>query len=901
MKLQWHDDTDAFYDGCFSYLKAKFPNKRPKISGCEKYTEQPIYNETVVALEQIHHVLRRIEDRSAYTRKDYDDAQDNDDLKIKIINFYKVLSFNASDEMANAFQNFAKHYYWDSRIYYYKKFLHSPVGLQDLDFADQKIWSVEKFDTGIFFDFLDRYSAFLESASNTENEEFKKFEWFNRKINEQNRIYESLLFSYDQLLTQKIKFGICNFDVRLPIQLEDVIHNYQSIFSAKFLGDFGRYIDNEFAQDDGVLLVVNHAHVLSLDYVSISFLVIYKIKNYESQEKLVEHYSKRIQSFVGTRSIGQIRVTNCEKMIKKTYPSDHFVGELVGQKQKIDFRDKFLKFFVSSVFLLNVDSEELLKEHSDFYSVFFNDFRYFQEKIYIQPKTSKVRKSLFDQPNTKKVWISDLLDEQIRIHENKNKQADFDVDKYFYLRDLDPLAIQRIKLIEFLYHQQATVSKRYASLLADFIRVEKFLTRLMFLRRIEVFYTDKHRKEFSLKPSFSKLNVLFQQFILITEMSLFLKANHLLSKYTVSRDHQFKNIGYRAISFLETMREILPKPVGIDKIQIVEDELKNYQRLILKDLIKRENEEFKKAKKREESIHNYLELVFKENLIVLRFIFEGGFVQGSEDKAKVFDSMFRDYVDNLKRRYTQGVRLIDHVGLYVPYQSEHYIDATLFFKNDINQKVNSTDLIKDVSEYWSNYVARKSEQIQTFNLKQKKNNKTNPFDDFTDVILRAKSVKVIQMAGELHDEYLEVFPNQRKNKQLLMESISKFYAYGSLILVDDGDRDLLPRKDCLIVGRKRKSQKAKDKKEGSTKLNAGEASGHKSDIQIPTLSNVETSAFETPKLNEQYCTEDGSVDTSGCYENSSNMLALEQDKKILEPIPSVAPEIKAELIYQKKM
>lgn len=96
------------------------------------------------------------------------------------------------------------------------------------------------------------------------------------------------------------------------------------------------------------------------------------------------------------------------------------------------------------------------------------------------------------------------------------------------------------------------------------------------------------------------------------------------------------------------------------------------------------------------------------------------------------------------------------------------------------------------------------------------------------------------------------------------------------------------------MGRKRKSQEAKDKKEGGSKPTAGEAAGHKSDIQISTLYNVETSAFETPKSNEQYCTEDESVDTSGNYENSSNMLALEQDKKLLEPIPSVAPEIKAE-------
>lgn len=813
MKLQWLDDTDAFYDGCFSYLKAKFPNKRPKILGGEKYPEQPIYNETVVALELIHHVLRRIEDRSAYTRKDYEDAQGNDDLKIKIINFYKVLALNTSDDMANAFQNFAKHYYWDSRIYNYKKFLQSPAGLQDLDFSDPMMWSVEKFDTGIFFDFLDRYSAFLESASTKENDEFKKSDWLNRKIDEQNRIYENLLFSYDQLVTEKIRFGICVFDVRFPIQLEDGFNNYQFISSAKFLGDFARYMGSEFAQDDGVLLVVNHAHVLSLGYVAITFLVIYKIKNYESQERLVEHYSKRIQSYIGTRSIEQIRVTNCEKMIKKTYPSDHFVGELVGQKQKKDFQDRFLKYFVSSSFLLNVDSDELLKEQVDLYSVFFNDFRCFQEKIYIQPKTPKTRKSLLDQLNTARVFLDDLIDEKIVSN----------FDKYFNINDLEPNAINQLNLIEFLYHQQATVSKAYTSLLDDFIRVEKLLTRIMYQRRIELFYSDKQRKAFYARPAFSKLNVVFQQFILITMMNCFLKANHLLREFSLSQSFEFKNIGYRVHHFLKEMNGSFPEVIRIDALPTVENELKNYQKFVLKGLIKKENVEFKKAKKREESIQNYLELVFKEDVIVLRFIFEGGFVQGSEDKAKVFDSMFRDYVDNLKRRHTQGVKLLGHVGLYVPYRNEHYIDATLFFKNDTNLKVNSADLINDVSEYWSNYVVKKSEQIQTYISKQKKNDDmVNPFDDFSDVSLVAKSVKVIQLAGELHDEYLEVYPNQKRNKQYMIETIAKFYAYAPHILIAEQDLSLMPRKDSLILGRKTKSKREVEpsKKERETRVRA---------------------------------------------------------------------------------
>ncbi|WP_180082717.1 hypothetical protein [Acinetobacter sp. YH12123] len=255
------------------------------------------------------------------------------------------------------------------------------------------------------------------------------------------------------------------------------------------------------------------------------------------------------------------------------------------------------------------------------------------------------------------------------------------------------------------------------------------------------------------------------------------------------------------------MNGSFPEVIRIDALPTVENELKNYQKSVLKDLIKKENVEFKKAKKREESIQNYLELVFKEDVIVLRFIFEGGFVQGSEDKAKVFDSMFRDYVDNLKRRHTQGVKLLGHVGLYVPYRNEHYIDATLFFKNDTNLKVNSADLINDISEYWSNYVVKKTEQIQTYISKQKKNDDlVNPFDDFSDVCLVAKSVKVIQLTGELNDEYLEIYPNQKRNKQYMIETIAKFYAYAPHILIAELDLSLMPRKDSLILGRKTKSK-----------------------------------------------------------------------------------------------
>jgi hypothetical protein len=49
-------------------------------------------------------------------------------------------------------------------------------------------------------------------------------------------------------------------------------------------------------------------------------------------------------------------------------------------------------------------------------------------------------------------------------------------------------------------------------------------------------------------------------------------------------------------------------------------------------------------------------------------------------EAKLFNDMFTDYSNNLKRRYTAGFRLTGQVGIYIPHRQEHYIDATLIFK-----------------------------------------------------------------------------------------------------------------------------------------------------------------------------------------------------------------------------
>ena len=262
------------------------------------------------------------------------------------------------------------------------------------------------------------------------------------------------------------------------------------------------------------------------------YLVIYKKKNYDSPEKLVEHYLKRTYTFAGTRKAEHIKVIDRGQMIKKIYPLDHFIGELKGEKQKIDFREKFLRYFLSSVFLLDVDKGTFLEEYENYYSIFFNHFRYFKEKIYIEPKSQKVHRSLFQQLVENKVFLSDLLDDG-----NTDN-----LDKYFYLRDLTPQAIERIEVIEFLYRQQASILECDEYLLEDLIRIEKFLTQLMFLRRVNAFETEMIQKGFNAKPSFLKLTVLFRQFILILEMSCFKNANHMLGNYSSSKSFQSRNL-----------------------------------------------------------------------------------------------------------------------------------------------------------------------------------------------------------------------------------------------------------------------------------------------------------------------------------------------------------------------
>lgn len=136
-----------------------------------------------------------------------------------------------------------------------------------------------------------------------------------------------------------------------------------------------------------------------------------------------------------------------------------------------------------------------------------------------------------------------------------------------------------------------------------------------------------------------------------------------------------------------------------------------YRRDELKPNLKEEAASLKKAESTKASIQNYLEQILKKDVIVMRFIFNCSRVRN----GALFDEMFRDYIENLKRRNTAGTRLIGHVGVYIPYQKDHYIDATLFFESNEQKEIESKQLKEQVIKYWKEYASIKAVQIEHFN------------------------------------------------------------------------------------------------------------------------------------------------------------------------------------------
>lgn len=822
MQKIWSGSDDAFFQGLFAYLKRKFEVRFSVVMAMQKNTEKSIYLESIVALEGVHEVLRKIENSSAPTREDYEKAcnESNQERKQEIIDFYKKLALLNDREFA-AFQNFRRYYYFDSVISRYSVFLddytnpnldedknkdkngetdqtseidHHPK-ISPHKFSELlRVWNQKNFDANEVFYFIEAYQAILsESSPSTKDDRYR---WIRESIHQQNSMYEKLIRDYDVLIDNVKQIGVSVLDVIVPCSLRSYEHRPEFL-STELLSKVVCELEDAFRYNDGILFIVNHAHVRSKNDFVLSYLVIYKSKIYEDPTQIVEWIKKEVAGITG-RVYYQPKVIGREDMLRSLYPNETFVGALSSSKQKIAFRDKFLRYFLSSIFLIHLDESEELEYWKTLKKITLNDYIFYKEKIYIEEKkterkTANSKNETDGQPNEKP--IIEYLSELVRGIQS---------DQFFSNKELPTDAILHLELISFLYRQQ-DITRVPERTIDDLIQIESFLVRLMYLPIYEFSKTCRQR-DFERAPTFKQLSLLFQQFLLILQM-----------KYFEGRDKEPlpKELHSKAICFVNQFNASFKKDYRISQTYILKRDLEDYKRK-LRLMVQHEQKVLHKHDKRIASIQNYLAQVLKKDVVILRFIFKCGRLDSGE--AKKFDDMFRDYSNNLKRRYTKGFRLVGQVGVYIPHRQEHYIDATLIFQNDqqVSDRIKAErdiETLKDeVALYWENYVKKKWEQIEEHKKKQKNSklkSDVNPFSCFENRKLTAWSVAVVKTEPSLDQYEVEIFQGQHKIQKLFIAKIASYYAYSPVILVRETECESMLRTSRLILGRIREPHQKK--------------------------------------------------------------------------------------------
>lgn len=178
IKKQWLKDDEEFFEQWFAYLKEKFSMEVPDLFHMQKNTGQAIYNETIVALENLHKVLRKIENGSFYKRADYEKAkQINDASKIQeITDFYQGLFFLRNEKLKFAFSRFNEFYDWDSSVTQFFRFIKI---IEDNDNFEE-LWatnvkSEKQINLDKVFAFVNEYLNFVQKAESF-SQEIKKSE-----------------------------------------------------------------------------------------------------------------------------------------------------------------------------------------------------------------------------------------------------------------------------------------------------------------------------------------------------------------------------------------------------------------------------------------------------------------------------------------------------------------------------------------------------------------------------------------------------------------------------------------------------------------------------------------------------------------------------------------------------
>lgn len=337
-------NDEEFFRNLFIYLKGKFPYKLSALENRQKNIQLSIYHETIVALEQVHEVLRQVEKGIAPTREDYEKAvkDGNHDQQQEIRSFYqKLFLVSSSPELAIAFDDFLDHYYWDSIIQRYKLFIQQN---QDpyAEFNELRVWDSQKFQEDKLFKFIEKYQLSL-----LKEDTLPKI--IQDDIIEQNQQYETLIQDYDELTRRNVKIGVSLFDVAISsfLRIED-----DGSFSIGDLFEVFKRLENFLRKNDAILMQINHIHMVTGGRCIVSYLLVYKATVYKSPKDLVEAFDitvKIVQDFFLSLSNSEIYVQVDEAPDSSTYDQekfdwDVFFEDYTDSNRSVDFDSAFNDF-----------------------------------------------------------------------------------------------------------------------------------------------------------------------------------------------------------------------------------------------------------------------------------------------------------------------------------------------------------------------------------------------------------------------------------------------------------------------------------------------------------------------------------------------------------------------------
>ncbi|MGA8882728.1 MAG: hypothetical protein WB445_03790, partial [Acinetobacter sp.] len=445
----------------------------------------------------------------------------------------------------------------------------------------------------------------------------------------------------------------------------------------------------------------------------------------------------------------------------------------------------------SSTFLINLDKNSELIHQEELKGLVLNKGVCFKDKVEKLSRSKEREDWLVKPAEPSPLYLDELV----------KKIDSSEIDSYFTAKELPIVDVKWLQVLHLLYRQQAVIDVDLY--VQEMMHIESFLIRL---DRTIVYEFNKgnNTDSFLRSPTFNKLSFLFKQFILLSLFYCCKNSDNISEQLSTEHSYRFLNHFFDRFQY---------KGYLCNDTRRLKGNLREEQ-LSLQADIKSARKQFIKADEKVDAIKSYLDQVLNgKDVVVCRFIFKCGVVD--KDGAEHFDAMFRDYIENLKRRRTSEMYLDGHIAAYIPNTQEHYIDATLIFR--IDDVLNEVPLSfeDDVKEYWENYVQYKYNQILTHNRKHHKNTKQdirNPFELFYDSALSAESVSVVFSEHELSVPAITIYCGQRKKKSLFIHHVSAYYAHCPMILVKQSEYEMLSRKSCLILGRLKRKSLKKDSK-----------------------------------------------------------------------------------------